>query len=410
MTYKQIWQQAKKNGQIKGISLNDFEKKMKSLGVSPNSQVAKQYFYHSDIKNTNVNTPKLEEPKFETSKNEDLTKTKSPQKKFATQYWLKKAEPYGFKSIEEVKSWQKENGLEPDGKFGPESIAVWEENKPSAYRLSKVLTGQYHNTILPKLTDDNMLNQEILFGTNRNFPFFQQGGQVQQSSEQDAVMQFVQALAQTLQADPNQVIQAAQQNPEALKSAVQVYQQTQDIQQAAQAFSQALQSQAQSAKHGAKLNYLKALKNQCAEDEELVYFKKGGKVDCGCVKKTQEGGKAPKKESPVMKFKKTIKSKDQAVKDSTKLDPKTTKTLPNGKYPSNWTADDKITWEREHGPKDEGAHIAREQKCGGKMKKDCGGSKLKKGDKVCPKCGKVHAAGMGCSIAKFKYRKLGGQL
>lgn len=236
---------------------------------------------------------------------------------------------------------------------------------------------------------------------------FQQGGQ---ASSQDAVMQFVQALAQTLQADPNQVIQAAQQNPDALKSAVEVYQQTQDMQQAAQAFTQALQSQAQAAKHGAKLNYLKALKNQCAEDEELVYFKKGGKVDCGCVKKTQEGGKAPKKESPVMKFKKTIKSKDQAVKDSTKLDPKTTKTLPNGKYPSNWTADDKITWEREHGPKDEGAHTAREQKCGGKMKKDCGGSKLKKGDKVCPKCGKVHAAGMGCSISKFKYRKLGGQL
>lgn len=233
---------------------------------------------------------------------------------------------------------------------------------------------------------------------------FQQGGQ---TSSQDVVMQFVQALAQTLQADPNQVIQAAQQNPEALKSAVQVYQQTQDMQQAAQAFTQALQSQAQAAKHGAKLNYLKALKNQCAEDEELVYFKKGGKVDCGCVKKSQEGGKAPKKESPVMKFKKTIKSKDQAMKDSAKLDPKTTKTLPNGKYPSNWTADDKIIWEREHGPKDEGSHTAREQKCGGKMKKDCGGSKLKlkKGDKVCPKCGKVHSAGMGCAVNSFKNRK-----
>jgi len=27
---------------------------------------------------------------------------------------------------------------------------------------------------------------------------------------------------------------------------------------------------------------------------------------------------------------------------------------------------------------------------------------IKKGDKVCPKCGKVHAAGMGCTVAKFK--------
>jgi hypothetical protein len=27
---------------------------------------------------------------------------------------------------------------------------------------------------------------------------------------------------------------------------------------------------------------------------------------------------------------------------------------------------------------------------------------IKKGGEVCPKCGKVHAAGMGCDVAKFK--------
>jgi hypothetical protein len=49
---------------------------------------------------------------------------------------------------------------------------------------------------------------------------------------------------------------------------------------------QELQSQkTQAARHGAKLNYLKSLKNKCAEDEELVYFKKGGSIDCGCKKK-----------------------------------------------------------------------------------------------------------------------------
>lgn len=36
---------------------------------------------------------------------------------------------------------------------------------------------------------------------------------------------------------------------------------------------------------------------------------------------------------------------------------------------------------------------------------------IKKGDKVCPKCGKVHAAGMGCTVAKFKKAyKQGGSL
>lgn len=237
---------------------------------------------------------------------------------------------------------------------------------------------------------------------------FQTGGKTKQSSQNDAVMQFVQAIAQTLQADPKQVIEVAQSNPDALKSAVQVYQETQDIKKAAQAFTQAAQEKTKAAKHGAKLDYIKSLKNKCAEDEELVYFKKGGSVGCGCVKKNQDGGKTDKKESLINKFKKDVQSKkDQTVKDSTKLNPKTTKNLPNGKYPSNWTADDKVIWERENGPKDEGAHYAKENKCGGKMKKKaCGGIKMKfvkKGDKV-------KSAGAGC-IAKFKLAyKNGGSL
>lgn len=129
---------------------------------------------------------------------------------------------------------------------------------------------------------------------------FQQGGQADQ-----AIMQFVQGIAQELQADPQQVVQAAQQNPEALKAAVQVFQETQDIKQAAQTFVQAVQQKTQAAKHGAKLNYIKSLKHQCAEDEEVYYFKKGGSVGCGCRKK-EDGGevtKASKGCSAIKKFK-----------------------------------------------------------------------------------------------------------
>ena len=103
---------------------------------------------------------------------------------------------------------------------------------------------------------------------------YQQGGQTN-----DAIMQFVQGIAQTLQADPQQVIQAAQE--------------TQDMQQAAQTFAQAMQQQVQAAKHGAKLQYIKSLKNQCADDEEVVYFKKGGHLTCGCKKK-ENGGQVKK--------------------------------------------------------------------------------------------------------------------
>lgn len=69
------------------------------------------------------------------------------------------------------------------------------------------------------------------------------------------------------------------------------------------------QQQTQKAAHGAKLNYFKSLKNQCAEDEEVVYFKKGGSVTCGCKKKEQ-GGEVPtaKQGSAIEKFKKARKA------------------------------------------------------------------------------------------------------
>lgn len=136
---------------------------------------------------------------------------------------------------------------------------------------------------------------------------FQQGG------KQDAVMQFIQGLAQILQADPNQIIQIAQQNPKALEAAIQAYQQTQDMNQAAKAFQQGIQS----ARRGAKLNYIKSLKHQCADDEELYYYKTGGSIGCGCKKK--EGGEIKdKKESPVARFKAEKAQKGTKVEGTTK--------------------------------------------------------------------------------------------
>ena len=158
--------------------------------------------------------------------------------------------------------------------------------------------------------------------------------------------------------------------------------------------------QAQKAAHGAKLQYFKALKNQCAEDEELVYYKKGGVVGCGCVKKNEEGGKTTptKKKTPVDKFK-----EDQATRDSIEAnvynDQEIQTTRP-GSYKKNNKGKVQWTPDRTKAPYN-------------KVKKNCSGSKMKfaKGDKVCPKCGKVHKAGVGCSVAAFKERfKNGGSL
>ena len=112
---------------------------------------------------------------------------------------------------------------------------------------------------------------------------FQQGGQMDQ---QQALAQFIQGIAQVAQVDPQQVMQLAQQEPERLETAVQVFQQTQDTQQAAQAF---FQKEVQSAKRGAKLNYLKKLTGRCPEGQQLVYFKAGGRICSKCMAKKQQG-------------------------------------------------------------------------------------------------------------------------
>lgn len=141
---------------------------------------------------------------------------------------------------------------------------------------------------------------------------FQQGG------KQDPVMLFVQGIAQVLQTDPQQVAQLANQHQQEFAQAYQIYQQTNDIQQAAQTFVQGVQSKKKSMKHGAKLNYIKSLKHQCAEDEELVYYKKGGSVGCGCKKK-EDGGEIKKasKGSVVDEFKSIRKAGLGDILDAT---------------------------------------------------------------------------------------------
>ena len=65
----------------------------------------------------------------------------------------------------------------------------------------------------------------------------------------------------------------------------------------------------QKAAHGAKLQYIKSLKHICPEGEELVYYKKGGSVTCGCKKKEQGGEVQEAKCGAAAKFKKIKKGK-----------------------------------------------------------------------------------------------------
>lgn len=120
----------------------------------------------------------------------------------------------------------------------------------------------------------------------------QQGGgilaQIQQLP-QEQQQQLMQAFAQWAQ-QKGVDIQQLQSNPAALEQALGQFMQEMQAQ------------QAQAAKHGAKLRFIKGLKHQCEADEHLEYFAKGGAIGCNCVKNKQ-GGKAEPKVNALEQFK-----------------------------------------------------------------------------------------------------------
>lgn len=78
-----------------------------------------------------------------------------------------------------------------------------------------------------------------------------------------------------------------------------------------------LEGLAKKAAHGAKLEYIKSISHKCNDDEELVYFKRGGQVGCGCKKKKMEdGGKAETSNNSTWKdkFKQKIKKNCKGIK------------------------------------------------------------------------------------------------
>ena len=152
---------------------------------------------------------------------------------------------------------------------------------------------------------------------------------------------------------------------------------------------------AKKAAHGTKLTYFRTLKNQCAEDEELYYYKKGGAVECGCKKK--EGGEVvqAQKGTVVQKFKNRTKAEQDKINKQSEEDyfagtadhtkPGVSKSTVNKfKNRREEPEQPKITRPKPatNVKKDSSKHVkATIQKCGGevvkKFKAKCG-SKMKK--------------------------------
>ena len=161
------------------------------------------------------------------------------------------------------------------------------------------------------------------------------------------------------------------------------------------------QAQAKKAAHGTKLNYFKSLKNQCAEDEEVTYFKKGGSVRCGCKKK-EDGSEIAKAQNGTVvdKFKK-MRADNKTVNNSTKQ-PTTNVTKKTNEDPNkDMTWDPKLKKMR----KMTSEEIARAKKnlADARQGKGEGTPQRKKGGEINKDCG-------GSAIKKFKMHRQGGSL
>lgn len=153
--------------------------------------------------------------------------------------------------------------------------------------------------IATKINQDEYNTMQKRFNTAYSVARKQQGGTMdaEQQELQLALMGYIVATKKQPK-DENEINQLAQ-------ALVQLKQQ--DPKQFAQLVQLGQQAQAQKAEKGAKLNYIKSLKGQCPDGEELVYFKKGGMIGCGCQKK--EKIEQPKKANAVEEFKKGRKTK-----------------------------------------------------------------------------------------------------
>ena len=159
---------------------------------------------------------------------------------------------------------------------------------------------------------------------------------------------------------------------------------------------QASKAQAQKVAHGAKLNYFKSLKNQCAEDEEVVYYKKGGSVGCGCKKK-EDGGQVNKAEDgwkTKFKARKQTNQQGNNIGPITRDNPSWKAQKPAPKFKNDYSSKKVKDSEKDY-LEGKGDHKVKE-KCGGKVKKNEDGSKINKN--------------CGGAVAKFKMHRQGGSL
>lgn len=176
-------------------------------------------------------------------------------------------------------------------------------NQVQNQRTQKMVNSIGTNQILKPETDTNKLNNQLV-----NLKF-EKGGQMYKYSAGAQMVQPQQASGQQgIEQQAMTLVQAAMQGDQQANQTIQKIMQAaqQGDQQAAQVAKllQAIVQQmkgSRKARLGAKLDYIKQSIGECPEDQEVVYFKKGGEICKICAgKKMQDGGKS----DPIKNFKK----------------------------------------------------------------------------------------------------------
>lgn len=138
--------------------------------------------------------------------------------------------------------------------------------------------------------------------------------------EQQQIQQQIEELVKAAMEGDEQATQAIQQIMQAAEQGdPQAQQIASMIQEVAQQYG------AQSAKKGAKLNYINYLRGKCPEGYEIKYYKKGGNLCKACVKKKQkceEGSKMSRPSNAVEAFKCGRQVKKKKAACGTKIDAK----------------------------------------------------------------------------------------
>lgn len=297
----------------------------------------------------------------------DSTPASAPTIK-SNDYWNQQAQRYGFADMNAVSEWQKQNGLEVDGKFGQNSLNKWNELQSAAntgntgiteeqFRNNKHFRNHYgynpgHTVEIdgksyPVMVTTGLYGNNYGVENDRSYAFDPETGKIravkedimgmlrpswakesdwitpgwitepQQKLKQGGLIKKHQQggnMEQDIQAQVKQLVQAvaagdqqaAEQVKQIMQAAEQGDQQALQIAQMIQAEIEAIKS----AKRGAKLNYIKFLRGNCPEGEEVVYFKKGGEICKACQKKHDKMiAEKVKKLNPIEEFKKGRKTK-----------------------------------------------------------------------------------------------------